>query len=375
MEIKNIQKKLYAVVDLNAIEDNFNSLPKPICCVVKANAYGHGAIELASFYEKRGASYFAVSNIEEAIQLRNHGITKPILILGYTDPLCAKEIIEYNIDQCVFSLDYAKKLNENAKLNNGKIKVHIKIDTGMGRIGFQYHDNHNELDDALSACRLDYLIPYGIFMHFAISDEGINDFTYKQYDNYTKAVKYLEDNGVKFTIHHVSNSGAILDYPAFRLDMVRAGIILYGYNASIYEHKLKPALSLKSVVSHVKVINKGDSVSYGRTYVAKEDTRVATVPIGYADGFYRSNTGSYVIINGEKCKIIGRVCMDQMMVLSNTAKVGDEVTIIGEGITADDIAKYNHTISYEVLCSIGERVPRVYVYNGKIVSIRDNLLK
>ena len=245
----------------------------------------------------------------------------------------------------------------------------------MGRIGFQFHDKHNELDEALKACKLDCLIPYGIFMHFAISDEGINDFTNKQYENYINAVKFLEDSGIDFAIHHVSNSGAILDYPLFRLDMVRAGIILYGYNASPYEHKLKPALSLKSVVSHVKVINKGDSVSYGRTFIAKEDTRVATIPIGYADGFYRSNTGSFVIINGEKCKIIGRVCMDQMMVISNTAQVGDEVTVIGKGIEADDIAKYNHTISYEVLCSIGERVPRIYVYDGEIVSIRDNLLK
>lgn len=375
MELKNIQRKLYAEINLNAIEDNFNSIPKPICCVVKANAYGHGAIELAHFYEKLGCNYFAVSNIEEAIQLRKHDITKPILILGYTNPMCSKELSEFNIEQCVYSLEYAKRLNEDAVKNNVKIKCHIKIDTGMGRIGFQYHDEHNELDEALASCKLSNLIPYGIFMHFCVSDEGINDFTKKQYNCFVKAIEYLESNGIKFKIHHSSNSGAILDYKEYKMDMVRAGIILYGYNASIYPHKLTPALTLKSVVSHVKVLNKGDSVSYGRTFIAKGKERVATIPVGYADGFWRRNSGHYVMINGKKCKIIGRVCMDQMMVLSDDAKFGDEVIIYGEGISIDEVSEYNETITYEILCAIGERVPRVYTYNGKIVNIRDNLLK
>lgn len=375
MEIKNIQKRVIAEINLNNLEYNFNKLPKPVCCVVKADAYGHGAVVLSKFLEERGANYFAVSNIEEAMELRINGVKTPILILGYTPSSCAKELSEYNIDQCVYSLDYAKELNNEAIKNNVNINIHIKIDTGMGRIGFQYKDNHNELEDAYEACSLSNLNPFGIFMHFAKSDCGENDYTKKQYNYFIKAIDYLNKKGIKFKIRHCANSGAILDYPKYYLDMVRAGIILYGVNASPKEHDLKYVLSLKSIVSHVKILHKGDKVSYGGIFEAKEDVRVATIPVGYADGFNRKNTGSYVIINGKKCEIIGRVCMDQMMVKSVDAKVGDEVTIYGEGITVDDVAKYIDTIPYTVLCDISRRVPRVYKYNGKIVYINDNLIK
>ena len=375
MELKNIQKRVVAEINLNNLEYNFNKLPKPVACVVKANAYGHGSVILSKYLEKWGANYFAVSNIEEAIELREGGIKKPILILGYTPIDCVKELSEYNIDQCVYSLDYARGLNENAQKIGVKINIHIKIDTGMGRIGFQYHDDHNELNDALEACRLSNLNPYGIFMHFAKSDCGENDYTKRQWQFFNKAIEFLNNNGVSFKIRHCANSGAILDYQDYYLDMVRAGIILYGVNASPLYHDLKYVLSLKSIVSHVKIIHKGDKVSYGCTFEAKDDTRIATIPVGYADGFSRSNTGSYVIINGKKCEIIGRVCMDQMMVKSVDAKVGDEVIIYGEGITVDDVAKYNNTIPYTVLCDISRRVPRVYKYNGEIVEIIDNLIK
>lgn len=375
MELKNIQKRVIAEINLNALEENFNKIPKPVCCVVKADAYGHGAVEISKFLEKLGASYLAVSNIEEAIEIRNGGVKIPIVILGYTPAECARDLSIYNIDQCVYSYEFAKALNDNAVKENVKIKIHIKIDTGMGRIGFQYHDKHNELEEALKASKLSNLIPHGIFMHFAKSDEGINDYTKNQYKYFTSAIKYLEDNGVKFNVHHCANSGAILDYQDYHLDMVRAGVILYGVNPSPFEHHFKYVLTLKSRVSHVKTVFKGDSVSYNGLFVADRDTRIATIPVGYADGFCRESTGTYVMVNGHKATVIGRVCMDQMMVICEDAKVGDEVIIYGDGITVDDVAKYNKTSPYKVLCDIGRRVPRVYKYNGEVIAIRDDLVK
>lgn len=375
MELLDIQKRVISEIDLNALEENFNKIPKPVCCVVKADAYGHGSIVVSRFLEKFGASYFAVSNIEEAIELRNGGIKAPILILGFTSPTCAKSLSDYNIDQCVFSLEYAKELNQNAINSDVNINIHIKIDTGMGRIGFQFHDLHNELDDALAASKLSNLTPYGIFMHFAKADEGVNDYTINQYNNFIKAVNYLENSGIKFKVHHCANSSAILDYPSYHLDMVRAGIILYGVNPSPLNHEVKPIMTLKSRVSFVKEVFKGDSISYNGLYKAETNTRIATIPVGYADGIARELTGFYVLINNKKCKIVGRVCMDQIMVESTDAKVGDEVIIYGDGVSVCDAANFLKTSPYKLLCDIGRRVPRVYKYDGKIVDIRDDLIK
>ena len=376
MELLNIQKRLWAEIDMNAVEHNYNQIKGPVCCVVKANAYGHGAIQLAKLYEKLGVFYFAVSNIEEAIQLRNAGITKPILILGYSPVECVKELSKYNISQCVYSLDYANALSKECIKNNVNINIHIKIDTGMGRIGFQYKNNHNDLEDALKACKLEGFRLEGIFTHFAVSDEGINDYTNKQYNYFINAIEYFKNNGIVFKICHCANSAAIIDYPTYHLDMVRAGIMLYGVNPTNNNNiDLKPVLTLKSIVSNVKEVKKGDSISYGRTYIADKDMRVATIPIGYADGFYRSNTNNYVYINDKKCRILGRICMDQIMVESEDAKIGDIVEIYGSHIKVEDVAKYNHTIPYEILCSIGQRVPRVYIYNNEIMEIQDNLVK
>ena len=370
MELKNYQKRCWAEIDLNKIENNFKKIKGNVCCVVKADAYGHGAVEISKFYEKLGCFYFAVATIEEAVELRKGGISKPILILGYTNPACAKMLSLYHLTQCVYSLEYAEALNLEAKKVNCKILCHLKIDTGMGRIGFQYHGSSNELEYAYKACTLSNLNFEGIFMHFAMSDEGINEYTINQYNYFCEAIKYLESKGITFKIKHAQNSGGIVNYKNLPFTMSRAGIILYGFNIND-SNDFEEALSLKAIVSHVKEINKGDSVSYGREFVANKKTRVATLSIGYADGFNRHNFGSYVIINGEKCNILGRVCMDQIMVESNTAKMGDAATIYGEGIAIKDVAKYNKTIPYEILCSISRRVPRVYLYNGKIESIVD----
>ena len=360
MELLDIQKRVYAEIDLNALEDNYNSFEKPTCLVVKADAYGHGSKMLSSFLEEKGANYFAVSNIEEALELRKSGIKAHILILGYTPASCATILASNNIEQCVFSYTYAKELNEYAKKDNVKVNIHIKIDTGMGRIGFQVHGEHNEIEDAYHACKLSNLVAVGIFTHFAKADEVETNYTKMQFEAFTYAINYLKEKNIIFKVHHCANSSAILDYKDYHLDMTRAGIALYGINPSPYKHHLKPVMSLKSLVSHVKVIKKGDYVSYGGIFQATSDTMIATIPVGYADGIMRSSTGFYVIINGKKCEIVGRVCMDQMMVKTTDAKVGDEVIIYGEGVSITDAAKHNNTIPYTLLCAVSRRVPRVY---------------
>ncbi len=374
MELLDIQKRVYAEIDLNALEYNYNSFEKPLCVVVKADAYGHGSKMISSFLEEIGANYFAVSNIEEALELRNAGIKATILILGYTNPTGANILASNNIEQCVYSYEYAKELNEYAKKEDVKIKVHIKIDTGMGRLGFQVHDNHNEIEDAYRSCEMSNLIPYGIFTHFSKADEGINDYTLQQFKYFNYSINYLEEKGIKFKYKHCDNSAALLDYKDTRLDMGRLGISLYGINPSPNKHGLKNVLTLKSLVSHVKRIKKGDYISYNCKFQASEDMLVATIPVGYADGIMRSSTGFYVLINNKKCAIIGTICMDQMMVKTEDAEVGDEVIIYGSGIDIKDAALYNHTIAYTLLCAISRRVPRVYKYNGEIISIRDELL-
>lgn len=368
-------KRTWAEISLDSIEYNYRMLGNPECCVVKANAYGHGAIELAKVFSEKGAKYLAVSNIEEAIQLRQSGVDAHLLILGYTPPKCVIDLDKYHIDQAVYSFDYGKQLNQECSKSNIKIRIHIKIDTGMGRIGFQFYGGHNELGDALNTCRLSNLFPIGIFTHFACSDEGINDYTKQQFASFEKAISFFETNGVIFQIKHCSNSAAIIDYPECHLNMVRAGLALYGINPSQNKSlKLRPALSLWSIVSNVKMVNKGDSISYGRTFIAPKDMIVATIPIGYADGFWRSNQGHHVYLNGRYCNIIGRICMDQIMVECESAMVGDLVEIYGEHIPVEEVAKFNKTIPYEILCSIGERVPRVFVKNGQIIEITDNII-
>lgn len=375
MKLLNVQKRLWAEVNLDNAKHNFLQIKQPLCCVIKANAYGHGAIQLAKLYEKLGARYFAVSNIEEAIQLRLNGVKGHILVLGYTPAECADKLARFDIEQTLFNEEYANKLNDYCEKYNVFVKIHLKIDTGMGRIGFQYHDGVNELQSAFTSCSQHFLKPVGIFTHFSCSDDSTKDLTLRQFGFFSKAIDFFANKGLSFSIKHCSNSAAVINFPSFHLDMVRAGIVLYGINPTQnHEISIKPVLSLWSVVSNVKMINKGDYVSYGGTFKASEDMKVATIPIGYADGFWRSNQGHFVYINGEFCEIIGRVCMDQIMVRCNDAKIGDLVEIYGKHISVEEVAKYNHTIPYEILCSIGERVPRVYTKKGKIIKIIDKLI-
>ncbi len=384
-------KRTWAEISLDAIAHNFNEIKAKIsgrakiCCVIKADGYGHGAAELAKLYQQLGADFFAVSNIDEGIELRQSGITLPVLILGYTPANEAKRLSNFDIAQTVFSLKYAKELSEECQKSDCSCKIHIKIDTGMSRIGFmcqQFPRDNYSIEEICTACNLPNLKAEGMFTHFCVSDEGGQGkaFTQKQYSNFDYVKKSLEAANIGFELYHCSNSGAIEDYPDTYCNMVRAGIILYGLAPSpkLYgKLNLKPAMTLKTTVAYVKSLKKGADVSYGRTFTAPKDMKLATVPIGYADGYIRQNAeNGYMLINGKKAKIVGRICMDQIMIdvtdIDNV-RCGDEVIVFGSGEkgepTADIIAQNTNTINYEVVCLVGKRVPRVYYKDGKIMDV------
>lgn len=389
------RKRFWAEIDVNAAEKNFNIIKSKLskgtrlCCVVKANAYGHGAVYLSKLYERLGADFFAVSNIEEAMQLRNNGIVTPILILGYTPASCASILAENNISQTVFSYSYARELSKCARADGVNVKIHIKLDSGMGRIGFDCIHGGKEITDTVcEVCSMEGLLPEGIFTHFAVADEGVDgrDYTRTQYERFTSAVDEIEKSGIAFEIKHCANSATTLEYPEYHMDMVRVGIVLYGVAPSLKVRgceELSPVMSLKSVISMIKEIEAGDTVSYGCTFKAEKKTKIATAPVGYADGFWRSNAdnGTQLLIRGQRVNIVGRVCMDQLMLDVTDVKgvrEGDYITVIGsdkgELITADELAKRNGTIGYEMICSIGERVPRFYIRDHEIVFVKDNIV-
>lgn len=390
MELSPVQKRTWANINLEAAAHNFNvvksriAVSTKLCCVVKANAYGHGAIQLSKLYERLGSDYLAVSNIEEAIQLRKAGIALPILILGYTDPECAKELAKNKITQCVFSYDYGKSLADNARLYGVQVKIHIKLDTGMGRIGFKCEDI--ELDKAAQVCTMIGMDVEGVFTHFASADEGVagRAYTLGQFNKFRYGVNYLETKGVKFAIRHCANSAGIFDYPEMHLDMVRAGIVLYGLQPSgILSNpgELNPVLTLKTIIDHVKTIHAGDCISYGREFKADHEMKVATIPIGYADGLWRSNFQNHMVVDvdGKPASIIGRVCMDQCMIdVTNIpeASVNSMVTVYGTygANSVDSIAKANGTINYEIICALGERVPRVYTNGCRTIAVVDSII-
>lgn len=391
----NLRKRCWAEIDMDAVRHNFLCVRscvekgKKLCCVVKANAYGHGAIQLSRLYEELGADLLAVSNVEEAIQLRQGGIALPILILGYTPAECARYLVEYGITQAVYSYEYAKSLNEELSAigQDARISIHLKLDSGMGRIGFSCKDDI-ALREALAAVSMEHFVTEGVFTHFAIADGGDagDEYTRAQYADFSRFAEKLEENGVSFKLKHCSNSAAIIDFSEYAMDGVRAGIVLYGYAPSNNMRKnlpLKPVMSLKAAVSHVKDIEAGESVSYGSTFVANKKMSIATVPLGYADGYLRANgkNGGYMLVRGKRANIVGRVCMDQIMIDVTDidgVRMGDIVTVIGrdgdEEISADMIAERNGTISYEILCDVGMRVPRVYISDGNTVEVKDNII-
>lgn len=387
----NMVKRTWAEISLNAIEHNYNVIRNKVaddtkvCCVIKADGYGHGAVELSQIYEKLGADFFAVSNIDEGIEIRKSGSKLPIVILGYTPVSEAENLAEYDISQAVFSLEYAKELSEKCVEEDCICKMHIKVDSGMSRIGFmcqEFPRDEYSIEEICEACCLPNLEVEGLFTHFCVSDEDAEgrEFTNKQYENFIHVRDSLKKRGVDISVVHCSNSGAIEDYPETCCDMVRAGIILYGLAPSSKladRLDLVPAMTLKTVVAFVKEVQKGATISYGRTFTADRKMKIATVPIGYADGFIRQNSkDGYMMVNGKKAKIVGRICMDQTMLDVTDiedVKTGDEVVVFGTGEngepTADSLAENTGTINYETVCLVGKRVPRIYIKDGKIENV------
>ena len=386
-------RRVHADIDLDAVQFNFDQMSKnipqgtKIMAVVKTDAYGHGAVPLASFMEPCEKLWgFATATVDEAVELRQAGIKKPILILGYTFPECYTHIVKNEIRQTIFTLDMAKALSNEAVRQNKKAYIHIKLDTGMGRIGYQ--NAKEAAADAEKISKLPMLEIEGVFTHFANADTSSQENTLRQLEKFDEMIEAMEAVGVTFSLKHCANSAGIIELTERKFDLVRAGIISYGLWPSDEVKKdvvqLKPILSLKSHVVYVKEVEPGCAVSYGSTWIAKEKRKIATIPIGYGDGYPRSlSNKGYVLIKGCKAPIVGRVCMDQMMVdvtdIPEEIRVGDRVTLIGQDgnltITAEEIGDLSGRFNYELVCDLGNRIPRIYYKDGEIKEIRDYFQK
>ena len=386
--MKKILRPAWAEIDLDAIAYNTRNIKKLIgdkdlIAVVKANCYGHGVIDIIPTLLENGVSRFAVAMISEALEIRDNKITAPVMILGFTPLYLGEELINNNIEQTVYDLDYAKELSKIALTLNKKAKIHIAIDTGMGRIGFL--PNEKSIDNITEICSLEGIEVIGIFTHFSTSDEKDKEYSHEQFTKMLSVMDTLKKRGIDIPLKHVANSGAIIDLPDTYLDAVRAGIILYGYYPSDEIDKnnlaLKPALTLKATITNVKTLEKDMYVSYGRTFKTSNETIVATIPVGYADGYLRKLAeNGKVIIKGEFAPIIGRICMDQFMIdVTNIpdVKIGDEVILLGEknGLkyNADDMAKKLDTINYEVTSMLKSRLPRVYIKDTHIINVKNHI--
>ncbi len=386
----DFERRCWARIDLDALKNNFEFVksvvhPTPVMAVVKADAYGHGAKKVSQLFQSLGVAWFGVSGLQEALELRRCGIEKNILILGYTAPEYAKIIADNNIIQTVNTAEYGAELSQAAVRENVTIDVHIKVDTGMGRLGFKAGASAESAAlEVANVCALSNFNVCGIYTHFAVADSCEEDdieYTKMQYRQLQNIINKLAALGRAFGTVHCCNSAGLLMSQTLHLDMVRAGIVLYGEAPShdLDQKQLQPAVQLKAVISQVKFVEKGECLSYGRTFRAQKAMKVATISAGYADGYPRlmSNRGT-VSINGKCARVVGRVCMDQMLAdvsEIDDVKVGDIATLYGDGIadSATRIADITGTINYEILTGIGHRVPRVYVENGEEIEISDYL--
>lgn len=369
-----MQHLTYAEVDLSAIRDNISAVRDRvgpyvrIMPAVKAEAYGHGAVPVSKACLEAGADLLCVANVDEAAELREAGVSGPILILGCSIPAAAEEVVQYDITSTVCEQEYAKQLSNAAIKQNKTAIVHIKVDTGMGRIGVQPEET---VELARQIVSLPGLRLEGFFTHFPSSDEPERDFTLKQINTFKSLRKRLAAEGINIPVAHTSNSGGILAFPEADFEAVRPGIIVYGYYPSPNVPRsipIRPPLTLKTHIVFLKTVPPGTSVSYGRTHITTKASKIATLPIGYADGYNRllSNKGE-AAVRGVRVPVIGRVCMDQIMIdVTDVPGVstGDEVVLYGGGyeyLGVDAIASKIGTIPYEVLCAIGNRVARVYI--------------
>jgi alanine racemase len=370
--------RVQARVDLNAIRHNLLEVRSKLnpdtkmMVIIKADAYGHGAVALAKAIGDSGKiDAYGVAIIEEAVELREAGITKPMLILGYTPKEQYDLVVAYDVAQTVFQYEMAEALSDEAKRQGKIAKIHIKIDTGMSRIGF--YDSIESINEIKRIKALPNIEIEGIFSHFACADETEKASTLKQLERYIKFVDMLEKENIHIPVKHIANSAGIIEFPQAYFNMVRCGIVTYGIYPSDMvnqeEIRLIPAMELITHVIYVKDVEAGVGISYGATYITDQKRRIATIPVGYADGYSRnlSNHGK-VIIHGQYAPIVGRICMDQFMVdVSDLPEVkqGDLVTLLGrEGdafISAEELAEWSHSFAYELVCTIGKRIPRVYI--------------
>ena len=376
-------RRTWAEINLDAIAYNYKEIRKKIGSdvkflgVVKADAYGHGSIQVGKLLQELGADYLAVSSADEALELRVNGITMPILILGHTPKEQVPRLIEYNITQAITCKAKADEYSAEAVKCGGTLKVHIKVDTGMSRLGYLC-DNANfdtGVNGITEACNMPGLFAEGIFTHFAVADElgdKCDNYTQHQFELFTKVISAVEDRlDHKFAIRHCANTGAVARFPETYLDMVRPGLLLYGYGEFAKEMGLKPAMTLKTTISTIKIYPEGTAISYGGTYVTEKTTRIGVLPYGYADGFLRSLSNKcYLYTKEGPAKLRGKICMDMCMIDITdmpTVDVGSEVEIFGEKNSIDNLAELAGTIPYELTCAVSKRVPRVYYRDGQII--------
>lgn len=384
------RRAVWAQIDLDAAAHNMRQIRKhvgpdvKIAAVVKANAYGHGSVELAKTFAENGADCFAVSSLDEAVELRRYAhIDKEIFILGHTDARRTEELLTYDIEPAVFNLKNAEFFSQEAQRLGKTLRVHIAVDTGMSRVGFQV--NEFSVSEIKAIAALPNIEIRGMFTHFAVSDIKDKTFTREQYGHFRWMCKRMEEEGIHIALRHCCNSAAALELPEYYCDMVRPGIIMYGCEPSpdvdIRPYDLRPVMSLRCCIAHVKLIDAGATVSYGRHYTAPSRRKIATLPVGYADGYSRILSGKVdVLYHGHRVPQVGAICMDQCMIdVSGEANVhaGDEVVLFGRQgdsfIPIEEIAAACGTINYEIMCNISRRVPRVYMKNGKVVGREEYL--
>ena len=380
----------WAEIDLDALLFNIGQirgiLPEEtkITAVVKANGYGHGALEIVGPLLEAGVDMIAVSSVNEAVEIRKRFKKAQTLVLGYTPDENVADAIRYGVIQTVISEKQAKLLSDMAEVLQMGVSCHIKLDTGMNRIGFGI--NETSADTIARIAQMPNIHINGMFSHFATADEADKTFTKRQLERFQWMVRALGERGIRIPILHIANSAAIIDFPQANLDMVRAGIILYGVypseDVTRNRIQLRPVMSLKTKISHLKVIERDEGISYGLKEEVKKGSVIATIPVGYADGYMRSLSGkAEVLIHGVRAPVRGRICMDQCMVDVTHIKgvqIGDEAVIFGSDkgnqISIDELAEKAGTISYELMCMIGRRVPRLYLKDGQVIKVTDYLL-
>ena len=370
-------------IDLDNLANNIKEIRRfvgeetLIMAIVKANAYGHGAVTCGKVFLENGADRLGVSVLSEGIELREAGITAPILLLNYTPPTQYRELLEYDLTPTIYKYEDAKLLSQEALKLNKNAKIHIKIDTGMHRIGLLPQEAIGEIEKIVELPNIEV---EGIYTHFSTADEEDKSQTKMQYNNFKWVLNKLEELGIQIPIKHVSNSATILDLPEYKLDMVRPGIILYGLYPSDFVNKdllnLKPAMTLKTYISHIKTLEEGEGVSYGRKFITTRRSKIATLPLGYADGFSRLLSGrARVLVKGKRVPVVGNICMDQLMIDVTDVEDIDldaEVILFGYGHNhprVEELAEELGTINYEILCMVSKRVPRIYLKGGRVVHI------